>query len=367
MALDGKEKGTLIKKYAKLRFTVIEENRSERVTLKNFLRNEGFTDVVDHETYEETWEKLQLSTTHILIFSVNNEEGADFLRDLIESTRFKKTPMVIFTKKIKEYPKIFEQENIIASWQEAPINNLKLELAYIKIMQDGVAERSQITDESTSLDNFTKAVDEMREDNYKEAKELLRLSLKENPKFTEAYLKMTETLIALNDYQAAQRVIDSAEKLAPNDSRVMLLKAKIAVNTMEKQDAVKLCDGAVSAHGKDMMFITEIGNIALEKGWHEEAIRYYEMVRSIDPNVIHTYNRLGIAYSRSSNFDGALAMYELALKIDELDPGIHFNMGMMYYRKNDKKTALEEFRKSSELAPEMVESQEWIEKIEAES
>ncbi|VAX15037.1 hypothetical protein MNBD_NITROSPINAE04-1320 [hydrothermal vent metagenome] len=367
MALDAKEKETLVNKYAKLRFTIIEENRSERVTLKNFLRNEGFTDVADYETYEEAWEKLQLSTTHVLLFSVNNEDGADFLRDLIESTRFKKTPMIIFTKKIKEYPKIFEHEDIVALWQEAPINNLKLELTYIKIFQDGVVERSHITDESTSLDNFTKAVEQMSEDNYKEAKELLRLCLKENPKFTEAYLKMTETLIALKDYQTAQRVIDSAEKLAPNDSRVMLLQAKIAADTLDKKDAIKVFDDAVSIHGKDLMFLTEMGNIALDKGWHEEAIRYYEMARSIDPNVIHTYNRLGIAYSRSSNFDGALAMYELALKIDERDPGIHFNMGMMYYRKNEKKTALEEFRKASELAPEMPEPQEWIEKIEAES
>jgi len=366
MALDNKEKQELVKKYSKLRFSIIEESRSERVTLKNFLRNEGFADVIDHENYEEAWEKLQLSTTHALVFSVDNEHGAEFLRDLIESTRFKKTPMIIFTKKYSEYPKIFEQADIIASWQKAPLNSLKLELAYIKIFQDGIVERSQITDESTSLDHFTKAVEQMSEENYTEAKELLRLCLKENPKFIEAYLKMTETLIALGDHAIAQRVIDSADKLAPNDARVMLLQAKIAADTLKKQDAIKVCDDAVSLRDKDLMFLTEMGNIALDKGWHEEAIRYYEMARSIDPNVIHTYNRLGIAYSRSSNFDGALAMYELALGIDQHDPGVHFNMGMMYYRKDEKKTALEEFRKAGELDPEMVEPPEWIEKIEAE-
>lgn len=366
MALNEKEKEKLVKKYKKIRFTIIDKVKSERVTLKSFLRNQGFADVVDHDSYEEAWGKLQLSTTHVLVFSVNDEEGTNFLRDLIESTRFKKTPMIIFTRKITEYPKIFENVEIIASWGEAPVSNLKLEQAYISIFQDGVIERNLITDESASLDHFTKAVEEMSEGNYKEAKELLRLSLKENPKFVEAYLKMTETLIAMGDYATAQRVLDSAEKLTENDSRVTLLHIQIAVYTKDKKEAVKLCDENVAKREKDLMFITEVGNIALGKGWHEEAIRYFEMARNLDPNVIHTYNRLGIAYSRSSNFDGALAMYELALKIDEFDPGIHFNMGMMYYRKDEKKTALEKFKKSSELAPDMAEPKEWIEKIKAE-
>lgn len=366
MALSVKEKEGLLKKHKKIRFTIIDKVKSERLTLKKNLRNEGFADVIDLDNYEEAWDKLQLSTTHILVFSVNDEEGAGFLRDLIESTRFKKTPMIIFTKKINEYPKIFEHADIVAVWDEAPVNSLKLEIAYIKIFQDGAVERSQITDESASLDHFTKAVSEIAEENYKDAKELLRLALKENPDFFEAYIKMAEVLIALGEHETAKRVIARALSLRDNDPSAMLLEATLAAATQDKESAIKVCDAKVAKLPKNLMFITEVGNIALNKGWHEEAIRYFEMARNLDPNVIQTYNRLGIAYSRSSNFDGALAMYELALKIDQLDPGIYFNIGMVYYRKNEKEAALEKFKKSSELAPDMKEPLEWIEKIEAE-
>ena len=178
--MDAKE---LFRKYGKRRVTIIKRTRNERAIIKKFLRNEGFTDIVEHDDFEQAWDKLQLATTSVLILSVTRPEGMDFLRDIIESTRFNKTPLVVFTDKISEHPKLFSNADIVAQWAEAPMNSLKVEQALANVLERGVVEKSQVADESVALNHFTNAIKAMEKEKYEDAKELLRLSLKENPNF----------------------------------------------------------------------------------------------------------------------------------------------------------------------------------------
>ncbi|MBF0171524.1 MAG: hypothetical protein HQK87_10645, partial [Nitrospinae bacterium] len=62
---------------------------------------------------------------------------------------------------------------------------------------------------------------------------------------------------------------------------------------------------------------------------------------------------------------GAKSMYDRALSIDNADPGIHFNLGMMFYRKGEAKEAASWLKKTITLDPEMEEPKELLAKIEA--
>ncbi len=355
----------LYKKYAKRRITLIKRNKMERSRIKKDLRNDGFTDIADYDNFDEAWQKLQLSTTSIIIFSVVTQDGLDFLHELIDSTRFKQTPMLIFSNRIKEHTKIFANSEIVPMWIEAPINTLKIEEGLAVILAKGIIERSQIAEESTALDHFTKAMDAIASEDYEQAKELLRLALKGNPDFFEAYIKMGEVLIALRQLDAAERVAQRAIDMRPDDPKSLLLRSLVASEIKSKEDAVQVFDYSVSKRPRDSVFVIEIGNLALKKGWIDDAIRYFEMAREIDPDLIHVYNRLGIAYSRAGNFDSAMKMYELALGIDENDAGIHFNVAMTYYRMGDEEKSLQSFRKSNQLDPELEEPLQWIKKLES--
>ncbi len=362
---DEKAVKELFDKHRKRRITIIKRTRNERRQIKKFLRNDGFTDIVEYSEFAEAWNRLHLSTTCILIFSVARPEGLDFLHDLIESTRFKKTPLIIFTNKINEHPKLFAHEEVITEWAEAPMNSLKVEVSLYKTFQRGITDKSLVADDSASLEHFTKGMDAMRREGYEEAKEFLRLSIKENPEFIDAYAKMTETLIELQDNKAAKRVIERASSLEPDNPKLQLLQARIAADTQSKEAAINALDQSVSKRPRDLLFIIEIGNIALNKGWIEEAIRYYEMAKSLDPDLVHAYNRLGIAYSRAGRFDEALGMYENALKVDEKDAGIYFNIGMTHCRMGKEDKALVSFKKSNRLDPELSEPKKWIAKLES--
>jgi len=359
----GKSSEELFQKYAKRRIAIIMDARKERSQLKKFLRDDGFHDIVEFERFDEAWEKLKLSTTFILIFSTQTQTGVDFLEDLIESTRFKRTALLIFTNRLTQHVKLFANAEITACWEEAPINSLKVEQTLVKALEKGIAERNQIADESAALDHFTRAVSAIEDERYGDAKELLRKALKENPDFFEAYVKMAETLTALGEFEAAKRVARRALELQPNHPMALRACCQIFAEAEPKEAAIKAFDYAVEKRPRDALHIIEIGNIALKKGWVDEAIGYFEMAREIDPNLIHVYNRLGIAHSRAGAYDTAMKMYELALGIDGEDAGVHFNIGMAYYRQGAGDKALEFFTKANQLDPSLAEPLEWMEKI----
>lgn len=361
--MDEKERKSLFQRYAKKRVTVIDKDKSERKQIKNALRENGVQNIVEYDNYDDAWGRLQLSTTSVLVFSATDQDGLDFITSVVESARFRKTPLVIFTNKLREYPKLFSNEDMVVFWEELPMNGFKVEQAIVKVFQKGVVEKNLLGRDSISLEHYSKALEALSAEKYEEAKELLRMALKEIPDFFEAYVKMAEALIALGEIDAAMRVLAKAESLRPDHPKVLSLKARIAADTLDKEKAIKVFDAAVAKRPRDLMFIIDIGNLALSKGWVDDAVRYYETAQNVDPQLIHVYNRLGMAHSRGGRYDKALSMYSRALEIDEDDAGVHFNIGMTYRRKGENEKAVEYFSKAKKLDPGLMKPREWAELI----
>ncbi|MBI5815867.1 MAG: tetratricopeptide repeat protein [Nitrospinae bacterium] len=363
--MDEKALKALFQKYSRKRISIVMDARNDRKQIKGVLREDGLADILEFDHCDEAWEKLKLATTSVLVFSVERAEGMEFLRRLIDSTRFKTAPMVVFTNKVKEHPKHFTTADAIIQWAETPVNGFKVEQALISLFQRGVAGKSKVLDESKSLEYYQRGVDALEDERYEEAKEFFRQAIKESPDFFEAYVKMAETLIALGDYEAALRVISKAETLMPDHPKTLYLKAMIACETLPKEKALKVLELAVSKKQTDLMFVIDIGNLALKKGWVDESLTFFETAQNIDPELIHVYNRMGIAQSRAGRYDKALEMYERALNIDEADAGVHFNIGMMWNRKGEGKKALDSFKKAAQIDPHMQESRDMIAKLES--
>ncbi len=353
----------LLKKSPKLRFSIISEEKAERRQIKKVLRDEGLPDVLEYDNFEDAWDRLQLSSTHIMAFTLSDSGGLDFLQQVIESARFRESPLIIFTDKIGEHSKLLSHADIQVLWEEDPMNALKVENAIMRILEKGVAKKSLLGSDSVGLSSYTTGITALNSGDFEKAKEGFRIALKENPEFVEAYLKMAEALIGLKDYEAAKRVLAKARSFQKDHPGALLLCGKIAIEANDKENATKMLNLLVEKHPSDVGYVVEIGNMALEKGWTDVAIGHYEKAKEEGPEVIHVYNRLGIAHSRAGQYDTAIVMYERALLLDENDAGIHFNIAMTYHRMGEEDKALEFFKKAGELDPEMGETNEWIEKL----
>ncbi len=360
--MDEKQLKELFKLHSKKRIYIVHPSKGDRKRVRNVLREDGISNIVETDDCDEAWEKLKLSPAHVMIFSASTPEGQDFLTQLEESARFPETPVIIFSNKVSEHKKLHSNNEIIAHWIEEPMNGVKVEEALIKVFQGGVIGKSLLVADSLSLEYYSKAVSQFEEGDFESAKDLLRSTLKEKPEFFEAYILMAKSLIEMGDFEAAKRVLGRAATLKAKHPKVLALLTKIASETEEKNKALKVMNMAIERRGEDQMFMIEMGNQAMEKGWVDEAIEFFEKAREIDPNLIHLYNKLGMAHSRAKRYERSLEMYNGALQIDQEDAGIHFNIGMLYFRMANYSDAYDYFVKAGEKDPSLPEPPEWAKK-----
>jgi len=86
------------------------------------------------------------------------------------------------------------------------------------------------------------------------------------------------------------------------------------------------------------------------------ALREADAAIALYPNVAEGYLQRAIVYKESSNELKALEDYQRALKIDDKQPGAHYNLAQCMRRLSLREQAVKEYRRSVELDPWMVEA-----------
>ena len=86
------------------------------------------------------------------------------------------------------------------------------------------------------------------------------------------------------------------------------------------------------------------------------ALREADAAIALYPNVAEGYLQRAIVYKESSNQLKALEDYQHALKIDDKQPGAHYNLAQCMRRLSLREQAVKEYRRSVELDPWMVEA-----------
>jgi tetratricopeptide (TPR) repeat protein len=91
---------------------------------------------------------------------------------------------------------------------------------------------------------------------------------------------------------------------------------------------------------------------AQQRGDLPTAIREYEELLKLKPNMIEVRVNLGAALADSGRFDDAIAQYRLALRdVPDKNP-IRLNLGLAYYKKGDLEAASREFEELHRVRPE---------------
>jgi tetratricopeptide (TPR) repeat protein len=91
---------------------------------------------------------------------------------------------------------------------------------------------------------------------------------------------------------------------------------------------------------------------AQQRGDLPTAIRAYEELLKLNPDMVEVRVNLGAALADSGRFDDAIAQYRLALPdVPDKSP-IRLNMGLAYYKKGDLESASREFEELHKVRPE---------------
>ena len=357
------EQDKLYKKYGKSKFFLVGFGAPEIKHFKTYLYNKRLKDVTEEKDPEIAWEKVDLSSYHFVLINLDSSGNDMFLERLVESNRFTKTPIFSFSKTNEVYKNSYANRTMNGLFLKMPINLAEFENELVAVMGKGGFERNQINGMSQTMAHYTKGCTAYLADNLETAKEEIRLSLKEDPNYIDAYIKMGEILIDMEDSDTAMRVLKAAIKLDPKNVRVLYLIGILDLNAKNFDDARKAFDKGVELEPDNVQYIVDIGNEYMDLNMIDDALHFFNMAKSKAPEFLYIYNRIGIALSRAGRFDEAEEEYGKALEIDDKDAGIYFNMGMLECRRDNKEKAAEHFKKTLTIDAGIAEAKQMLEKI----
>jgi tetratricopeptide (TPR) repeat protein len=111
---------------------------------------------------------------------------------------------------------------------------------------------------------------------------------------------------------------------------------------------------AASAQGPDPQQLFQDASDAQQRGDAALAVREYEELIRLRPDMIEARTNLGLALVSLGRFDEAIAQYRTALSQAPGNPGLQLNLAMAYYEKGDLPEAAGELSSLHEGQPENI-------------
>lgn len=359
------EQDKLYQKHSKCKFFLVGFGAPEIKHFKTYLYDKRIKDITEEKDPEIAWEKVDLGSYHFVLINLDASGNDTFMDRLVESDRFTKTPIFVFSKSSEVHKNSYKNRKISGHFLKKPINLTEFETVLTATMANGGFERNAINGMSQTAEHYTRGCTAFLADDLKTAKEEIRLCLKEDPTNIDGYIKMGEILIDMEDSDAALRVLKAAAQLDPKNARVLYLLGLLDIAVEKLEDAREAFDKGVELDPNNVQYIMDIGNEYMNRNMIDDALHFFNMAKGRAPEFLYIFNRIGIALSRSGRFDEAEEEYGKALKIDDTDAGIYFNMGMLECRRDNKEKAAEHFKKTLTIDADLVEAQQMLEKISA--
>jgi len=111
-----------------------------------------------------------------------------------------------------------------------------------------------------------------------------------------------------------------------------------------RQEALELLRKAAREDREYMEIFTTLGALCLHMGLNREAIDAYVHATKIDPESTLALNGAAAGYAREKEFNKALEMTRLSMRIDRQNPETYNTLANIHLKKNDFDRAIEECR-----------------------
>ena len=112
--------------------------------------------------------------------------------------------------------------------------------------------------------------------------------------------------------------------------KVGLAKGRKELADGEHDEARRTFRELTEEYADDGQLATEVGESFLQAGLYEDASNHLGAAARLTPDSAHVFNRLGIALRKMKRYDKAEQYFFHALKLEEGDPNLYFNLGRLY-------------------------------------
>ena len=257
------------------------------------------------------------------------------------------------------------------------INDLKIELGWT-LLDYGKHEQGLALFESLSWRDYGEVkyngmVRALTERGYYyEARRLLEAGLRRFPKSYVLWVAKGALCDSLGDTFGLLECIEISLRFAPEDNSAGLYNKALALIKLGCYgDALPIIDELIERYPDDPRHIAERGSCALDMGYPQEAIKYFQKAMEVwqqNPIVypgICIYTGLCTAYLELGMKREAMetAMEGLKRFPDE-DPILYHNVGATFYEMGWREEAIEVLKKGAKKFPKDEELKEFLKELE---
>jgi tetratricopeptide (TPR) repeat protein len=174
-----------------------------------------------------------------------------------------------------------------------------------------------------------------------------------HPGSLEAYYHKAKLMEDQEDFGEMAQIYEQLLKLKPADPHVYCNLANAYYYLSAYKEALNYYEMALQLaqeqHWKAMV-AQSIGNIYCDYLQNAQAaIAYYQMARSLAPDVVENYIQLGMLYFQKEDFANAELIYRKAITIAPDNPRLHSNLGYLRWMDGDVEHAIQHYEKAIDL------------------
>ncbi len=197
-----------------------------------------------------------------------------------------------------------------------------------------------------------------------EAEESLKQAVDLNPSYVKAQETLSNLYLEKGDMKSARQLTEKVVAICPlrMKNHMKLAHLYVALGDANSAETVSKNIARLFSDSGDMR--AEIGDALLKKNFNDVAERVLngsiqeqkKSGRTSPEQLVHIYNRRGIALRKQGKFEEAVLNYLEALQIEPRNPGLHFNLGTAYFKTEKNKQAAESYRAALSLDPDFKEA-----------
>jgi CheY-like chemotaxis protein/thioredoxin-like negative regulator of GroEL len=185
------------------------------------------------------------------------------------------------------------------------------------------------------------------------------------PKFIKAQDSLARVHLAQGKPELAAKHLQAAVAISPRNIQRQLNLGQALLQAGRPEEARRVLSG-ITRHvePKERPEVArQVGETLLEAGLDEDAqLAFQEGIES-DPDDIHLYNRLGIAFRKQGKTREAIDNYRRALQIDPENEILLYNLARAYHEGGDLDLAGAAMKRALAINSEFEEAQEFLVKV----
>ena len=364
-------------------------------TLANMLRLLGYENIIRVDDGDKAIAKLNSTRVDLVLCDWNmpHAKGIDVLRFVRDDDRLRHLPFIMITGEVdlqtvaeagevevdayllkpftRDDLKSRIDEVLLKKQTPAPIDvHLSVAKVYREARQYGLAmeELKKALKLNPRSPRVMYAVGEIQEaqGELEGATKYYARSVEFGNLFLKGHEALARIYEAKGDLEKATEHLKTAVKISPkNVPRQLTLSQTLLKSgqTMEAHKILKIVMQLADRNRAEVAF--QVGEMYLAAGMAEEAQHVFGQALEDNPKAIHIYNRMGIALRRQKKFREAIDNYLIAIRMDQENEGLYYNLGRAYYDAGDKDRSVAAMKRAVALNPDFGEAREFLSRVGA--